>query len=145
MARQSELDEATAINVELETADAADVVAAIEDYFLGWFDADTERMRRALHPDLAKRSFIATDDKPPLLRAVTAHLMIGWTSDGQGRETDPDARGLKITVDEIHGPIATARVDSSTYREYVHLVRTGDGWRIANTLWTWTDLARPDR
>ena len=99
-------------------------------------------MRRALHPDLAKRSFAAQDDRPVALRGVTAHLMIGWTALGDGRETDPARRGLRIIVDDIHDTIATARVESHIYREYLHLVRTPDGWRIANALWTWTDPAR---
>jgi len=122
-----------------DPADVAAVVATLEDYFLGWYDGDPDRMRRALHPDLAKRSYVSQGDRPPLLRAVTAALMIGWTAEGEGRETDPDRRRLSIVVDEIHDSIATARVDSAMYREYVHLVRTPDGWRVANTLWTWTD------
>jgi hypothetical protein len=128
------------------TSDAraiAEVTRTVEDYFLAWYDADPERMRRALHPDLAKRSHLAQDGRPPVLRAVTAHLMIGWTAEGQGRETDPDKRRLRIVVDEIHDSIATARVDSANFREYVHLARTPDGWRIVNTLWTWTDPAHP--
>ena len=32
------------------------IVRCALDYFEGWFDADPERMRRALHPELAKRS-----------------------------------------------------------------------------------------
>ena len=116
-----------------------EVTRTVEDYFLGWYDGDPERMRRALHPDLAKRSYLSRADGPPLLRAVTATLMIGWTEEGEGRETDPAKRRLEIVVDEIHGAIATARVDSELYREYVHLARTPDGWRIVNTLWTWTD------
>jgi hypothetical protein len=69
--------------------------------------------------------------------------MIGWTAEGEGRETDPDKRGLRIVVDEVHDTIATARVDSGPYREYVHLARTPDGWRIVNTLWTWADREHP--
>jgi hypothetical protein len=126
------------------TSDEAAVTATIEDYFLGWYDGDAERMRRALHPDLAKRSHVAEGDRPPLLRGVTAHLMIGWTADGEGRETEPARRGLQIIVDDIHDSIATAHVESWRYREYVHLVRTPDGWRIANALWTWTDPDRRD-
>jgi hypothetical protein len=125
-----------------DAAPTAEVVATVEDYFLGWYDGDAERMRRALHPDLAKRSYIRQGGKPPLLRAVTAHLMIGWTAEGQGRETDPDKRRLSIAVDDIHDGIATARVDSYEFREYVHLVRTPEGWRIVNTLWTWSDPER---
>jgi hypothetical protein len=125
-------------------ADAiADVTRTVEDYFLGWYDADQERMRRALHPDLAKRGHVAQGERPPVLRSVTAHLMIGWTAEGNGRQTDPEKRRLRIVVDEIHDSIATARVDSEIYREYVHLVRTPDGWRIVNTLWTWTDPEHP--
>ena len=125
-------------------ADAiAEVTRTVEDYFLGWYDADPERMRRALHPDLAKRSHIAQGERPPILRAVTAHLTIGWTAEGEGRQTNPEKRRLRIVVDEIHDTIATARVDSAMYREYVHLARTPDGWRIVNTLWTWTDPEHP--
>jgi hypothetical protein len=100
-------------------------------------------MRRALHPDLAKRSFIEQGGKPAMLRAVTAAQMVTWTGEGEGRTDAAGDRRLAIVVDEIHATIATARVDSAVYREYVHLVRTPDGWRIANTLWTWTDPSRP--
>jgi len=124
-------------------SDAAAVTRTVEDYFLGWYDGDADRMRRALHPDLAKRSFIEQNGKPAMLRGVTAAQMVTWTADGQGRTDDEGGRRLAITVDEIHGPIASARVDSALYREYVHLVLTPDGWRIANTLWTWTDPSRP--
>ena len=37
-------------------ADEDAIVRCVLDYFEGWFEADPERMRRALHPDLAKRS-----------------------------------------------------------------------------------------
>jgi hypothetical protein len=126
-----------------DAAAIAEVTRTVEDYFIGWYDGDPERMRRALHPDLAKRSYIGQGDGPPVLRAVTADLMIGWTADGQGREDDPDRRHLTIVVDDIHDTIATARVESAIYREYVHLARTADGWRVVNTLWAWTDPAHP--
>jgi hypothetical protein len=32
----------------------------------------------------------------------------------------------------------TAVVRSSVYREYLHLVRASEGWRIANALWAFT-------
>ena len=123
--------------------DLAAVTRTIEDYFLGWYDADAERMRGALHPDLAKRSFIELNGKPAMLRAVTATQMVTWTAEGEGRTSDEAGRRLAISVDDVHGTIASARVDSALYREYVHLVRTPDGWRIANTLWTWTDPSHP--
>jgi hypothetical protein len=120
------------------TPDAADVAAVrrtVEDYFLGWFDGDAERMRRALHPRLVKRSYRSRDGQPAALSPiVTAQQMIGATAQGEGRRSDD--RQIDVVVDDIHDSIATARVSSVPFREYVLLVRTSDGWRIVDTLWT---------
>ena len=109
------------------------VVRCALDYFEGWFDADPERMRRALHPDLAKRSLDGE-----ALDQVTARGMIDATSAGSGRERDPGAGRIDVRVVDVHGAIAAVVVDSNVYREYLHLVRTEDGWKIVNALWDLT-------
>jgi hypothetical protein len=109
------------------------IVACALDYFEGWFDGDPARMRRALHPELAKRSPDGDG-----LDQVTAGEMIEWTEAGAGRKRDPGERRIDVRVVEVHGDIATAVVDSNVYREYLHLVRTADGWKIANALWAFT-------
>jgi hypothetical protein len=38
----------------------------------------------------------------------------------------------------VYGSIASVVVRSPVYREYLHLVRTDDGWKILNALWDWT-------
>jgi len=109
-------------------AERAAVVATVLDYFEGWFDGDTERMERALHPALAKRG--------PELRTATKDDMVAWTAEGEGKAEDPGpGRRIDVTVVDAHGNIASAVVDSDVYREYLHLVRTDDGWRIVNALW----------
>lgn len=112
------------------TPDEDAIVRCALDYFEGWFDRDPERMRRALHPDLAKRSLAGET-----LDQVTAPEMIGATAAGSGRERDPGARRIDVRVVEVYGDIATAVVDSNVYREYLHLVRTEAGWKIVNALW----------
>ena len=52
----------------------------------------------------------------------------------------PLARGLtdhtiEVEVLDVTHDIASALVRSEPYHEYLHLVRTGDGWKIANALW----------
>jgi hypothetical protein len=113
----------------------AAVRQAVEDYYLGWYDADPGRMERAIHPDLAKRSHVEQGGEPRSIRAVTAAQMIGWTGDGEGREADPAGRRLAIHIDEIHDSIATVHVRAAKYVEYLHLARTPAGWRIVNALW----------
>jgi hypothetical protein len=114
-------------------ADEDAIVRCVLDYFEGWFDADPERMRRALHPDLAKRSL-----GPEGLNQVSASQMVDETSAGAGKERDPAARRIDVRVVEVYGDIATVVVDSNVYREYVHLVRTNDDWKIVNALWAFT-------
>jgi hypothetical protein len=61
--------------------------------------------------------------------------MVDATGRGIGRDRDPGDRQIAVTVDDIHATIASATVRSAVYREYVHLARTTDGWKIVNTLW----------
>jgi hypothetical protein len=101
------------------------------DYFQGWFDANPERMDRALHPDLVKRR--AGDE----LGITTKPRMVELTEAGEGRADAADGR-IDITIDDVYGDMASATVDTATYHEYLHLARTSDGWRIANALWRFT-------
>ena len=117
----------------MTAADEEAIVRCILDYFEGWFEADPERMRRALHPGLAKR---ALDGER--LDEDTATGMIDATAAGVGRETDPGTRRIDVRVVEVYGDIATATVDSNIYREYLHLARTERGWTIVNALWAFT-------
>jgi hypothetical protein len=102
------------------------------DYFEGWFDGDAGRMERALHPQLAKRSL-----GDGTLDEDTAPGMIEATAAGSGKRRDSGERRIDIDVVEIHGPIATVVVHSNVYREYLHLGRTSEGWKIVNALWDW--------
>lgn len=117
-------------DVETQTEREA-VVATALDYFEGWFDGDPERMDRALHPELVKRSF-------ELVRSVTKEQMVESTRAGRGKKDDNDERRIDVEVLDVHANIATAVVRSHVYHEYLHLVRTDDGWKIVNALWHWT-------
>ena len=117
-------------------AERAAIVATVLDYFEGWFEADADRMRRALHPALAKRSRGQDPRRAPALSSTTADQMIAWTAAGEGRV---DAGPLEVRIDEISGTIATVTVHSETYVEYLHLVETPEGWQIVNALWRYAD------
>lgn len=110
------------------------IVAAALDYYEGWFDADPERMERALHPELVKRS-LAEDGMR--LAEVSAREMVEATAKGIGRTRDPgvDRRAIETHVDHVYRDIATATVTSAVYVDYLQLVRTHDGWKIVNVLW----------
>jgi hypothetical protein len=107
------------------------IVAAALDYYDGWFDGSPERMRRALHPQLVKRSI-----EPDLtIDTLSADDMIDATADGHGRRSDPGDRRIEVRVDHVHGSIATVTVTSAVYVDYLQLVHVGTEWKILNVLW----------
>jgi hypothetical protein len=108
------------------------VEQTVLDYYEGWYDADPERMRRALHPELAKRHLDEAEGAE--LRSITAQRMIELTEQGAGSEDGID-RTIEVDVLDVHRNIANALVRTPVYHEYVQLVRTDEGWKIVNVLW----------
>jgi hypothetical protein len=102
----------------------------VRDYFEGWYDADVARMDRALHPDLVKRSVVSD-------RITTKERMLELTAAGEGRQDGVD-RSLSIRIEDVREDIASVTIESAVYHEYVHLMKTPDGWRIANALWRYS-------
>ncbi len=99
-----------------------------EDYIRGWYLGDAVRLGRSLHPDLVKRT---PSDAGASLRLVTRQRMVTLTEDGGGDR--PDAP-TEVVVDHVEDDIATARVVSPDYLDYLHLAKTPDGWQIVNIL-----------
>jgi hypothetical protein len=111
------------------------IVGTALDYFEGWFDGDVTRMRRALHPELAKRAL--TEDGWTL-DETTTEWMLDATAKHLGKRRDVPDRRIEVEVVDVYRDIATVLVRSAVYREYLHLVRTRDGWKIVNALWAWS-------
>jgi hypothetical protein len=111
------------------SSDRAGVEAAARHYIEGWYAGDATRMDRSLHAELVKRT--RRDDDPDTLREVTRARMVEMTTDGDGGGRDAP---IQIAIDDVSDGIAAARVVSPDFVDYLHLVSTSDGWRIANVL-----------
>jgi hypothetical protein len=111
------------------------ITETVRDYFEGWYDGDVARMDRVLHGDLVKRG--AGQDGPDRLRITTKERMLELTALGEGKPDGAD-RSLDIEVEDATKDTASVTVRSAVYHEYVHLVRTPDGWKIANALWRYS-------
>ena len=104
------------------------IVQTVLDYYESWFDGDTERMDRALHPDLVKRR--AGD----ALGVTTKERMLELTARGEGAEDAADRR-VDVEIEDVYHTIANVTVHTAVYHEYIQLVLIEDGWKIANVLW----------
>jgi Putative lumazine-binding len=125
--------------------DRAAIVNRVLAYIEGWFEADVARMERALHRELCKRSLGRDPTGRDELNTITASQMIDWTAEGVGTTRVPEGGDprIQVQVEDIHDTIANVTVRSSVYREYLQLVRTEGGWKIANALWQRTQEGIP--
>ncbi len=122
------------------TATPEDIQAITEtsrDYTEGWFTADEERMRRALHPELVKRTIRhhLQADTWKLEKILTAEAMVEYTRDGGGSGLQEFEKAFEIIVLDVFRDIATVKVSSYPYMDYLHLAKVNDRWFIVNGLY----------
>lgn len=138
-------------------ASPSDMIAieqAALDYMEGWFTGDAKRVRRALHPQLAKRTLVIDPEsgKPTNeFYGSTAEQLVRYTEDGgesqwtdipydpeQGREN------FDVKVLEVYRNVAVVRIWSRAYVEYLQLGNFDTaGWKIVNILYTMTEGEAP--
>jgi hypothetical protein len=101
------------------------------DYVQGWYDADGARMQRALHPDLAKRGLVGDSLQP-----ISAGSLVSLTKNGAGK--NPSGKKEKeITILDLSPTIASVKVVSDQFIDYLHLGKVQGKWVIINALWAY--------
>jgi len=124
------------VNATDNEADRAQITQTALDYVEGWFAGDTLRMARALHPDLAKRGVqINPKTGRTVLNHLTKTMMVEYTRAGYGKSEEQTEQENEVTIFEVHGDIASAKIVSAKYIDYVHLVKYNGDWKIVNVLW----------
>ncbi|MBK9092804.1 MAG: nuclear transport factor 2 family protein [Anaerolineae bacterium] len=113
------------------------ITEASRDYAEGWFTANAEQMRRSLHPQLVKRTIwhdLQTGTWQPS-NSHDAESMVGITRDGGGSALPESEKAFEIVVLDVFRDIATVKVYSYPYMDYLHLVKINDRWSILNCLY----------
>ena len=119
--------------------DREKVLASATDYIESWLDGDAGRMARCMHPELAKRS-VKNDPATGgcSVETLTRDQMVAFTAAGEGTTLE---RPYEVSILDAFRDIATVRVLSSAYMDYLHIARCGSEWLILNVLWQ----SLPDR
>ncbi len=120
------------------TSDEEAIHAASLDYIEGYYTGDAARMKRALHPELAKRIVEAGPDGQSVLRNMSAEQLIDATRSRAGRPTPPDERRMDVQILDIYENAASVRITAGEWVDYMHLGRVDGEWEIINVLWELT-------
>jgi putative lumazine-binding protein len=117
-------------------ADAAAIRQAALDYIEGWYEGNAERMERALHPELAKR-IVRTDTKTGRsnLGQMSAMSLVQGTKNGGGKNTPKEKQQKDVTILDVFGNSASAKIVASDWIDYLHLAKWNGRWVIVNVLW----------
>jgi predicted lipid-binding transport protein (Tim44 family) len=120
---------------ESRADDLAGIRQAAMDYMQGWYEGDVERMRRCLHPELAKRA-IRRDPRTgeERFRHVSKDLIVDLTRQGGGSDVPAEKRYYETTILDVYGEIACAKAESYEYVDYLHLARCEGKWLVVNVL-----------
>ena len=116
-------------------ADSAGIRATALDYIDGWYAGDAARMERAVHPELAKR-IVRTDSLGrSMLGQQSAMTLVQNTRSGGGKDTPVADRHDDVRILDIYQNAAVARVDASSWVDYLELAKWRGRWVIINVLW----------
>jgi hypothetical protein len=119
--------------VQTRDADRDVIKGVANDYLESWLDGDGERMKGALNPALAKRGLeYDADLRPTGLRLLTAEDMVRSAAKGPRPQY---ARTCEVTILDLADNIASVKVVSEPFVDYLQVARLDGRWSIVNVLW----------
>ncbi len=107
------------------------ITETVLNYVEGWYSADSTRMDKALHPKLAKRRVTPEGE----VWDSSRDWMVEFTGKGQGRIENPESGLKRITILDMADAIASVKLVSEQFDDYLHLAKCGETWVIVNALW----------
>jgi len=115
-----------------KTSDEAAVRATVADYIEGYYTGDAARMERSLHPHYLKRTINESGGK--LNMTETTGLEIVETVRTGPADLPATERKEEITVLDVTGDIASAKLVTSHWVDYLTLSKWNGEWKIVSVV-----------
>ena len=117
--------------------DTVNIRNATLDYLEGYYTANPNRMKNAMHEKFVKRAFLKNSQGNYYLDEITAEQLIQAAKMKPNESKKTGELDYKITFFDIHGNNASVKVISKQFIffDYLHLLKTNGKWEIINVLW----------
>ncbi len=115
--------------------DKAAVRQAAYDYGEGFYEGAAERMERGVHPAIIKRGLVSPPGGPSFLQPMNAETLVEIVRQGGGKDKAPSERNISYELLDIRDNVASAKIFTVGFNDYLHLVKQDGRWRIAHVLW----------
>jgi hypothetical protein len=126
--------------------DELQIRETVLDYLEGLETNNPERVEKAMHRDLAKRTIEKDKEGDDFPSNMTAASLVGYTKDfdfTQFYKADVDPKELlkvETIIYDISNGIATVKATTNKFEflDYIQLAKINGEWKIVNVLWAWS-------
>jgi Putative lumazine-binding len=121
----------------ISTDQTAAIKTVAQNYMNSYYTADVAGMQQTLHPEFHKRS----------LRTVNGHLeitedsvqsMLEGVRAGTGKNVPQSDRIQKIEVLDVYKNVASVKVVTGRWIDYMHLSELNGEWRVLDVVLQYT-------
>ena len=116
------------VGVNQDDIDA--ITKAAVDYLEGYVSADAERHLASYHPEAIKRRYTLDDDEIDVIIHLSPRIM----ADAAALET-PTETPYEIMIDGVYDDIASVRVYSTRWVDFLHVVKARGEWKLFHVTW----------
>jgi hypothetical protein len=109
------------------------ITRAAVDYLEGYVTGDAERHARSYHPECLKRRF-GRDGETGVydLIVVPPQVMVDYANTGRTIEDDCQ---FEVIIDAVSEDIASVRVYSCNWVDFLHVVKARGVWKLFHVTW----------
>ena len=119
--------------LEASQDDIDGVMRAARDYIEGYTSGDPGRHARAYHPECVKRRY-AEDQDSGIFELITLppRVMADFAGTDDAVITDCE---YEVVIDAISQDIASVRVYSCRWVDFLHVVKARGEWKLFHVTW----------
>lgn len=116
--------------------DKQGITAAALGYMDGALDSDAERVAEATHPELTKVTLMTLPGGSGSGLRKAGHSLLVEAVRAKAIHLEPEKRDIHVEIFDAREGIASAKVISSKFYDYLQLGKIDGKWTILNVLWT---------
>lgn len=119
--------------LEASQEDIDGITKATLNYVEGFTTGDAERHSLAYHPEALKRRYDDSDvNGIDILETISPQGMVDYARTGRSIVDDI---GYEMIIDAVSEDIASVRLYSDKWVDFLHVVKARGQWRILHVTW----------
>ena len=121
-----------------KTSDELAIRAVVTDYIEGYYTGDASRMEKSLHPHYLKHTISDSQGKVRMTETTGLQILQDVRTAGPAN-VPASERKEEITVLDLAGDIASAKLVTSHWTDYLTLSKWNGEWKIVSVVLRETD------